>query len=217
MLDLEPRRPRAWQHLHRRAAAPARAPPARAARSRRRRRSSGRTRAASPAARGARRRRPARRTAASARSRSTTSAWAANSCWRRSPSRSISRWTYRSGRRGVDRRHAGAVELEEHADALARLGRHLRRLDRRRQRRDHVELAPAGDLGAAGDVDRAQLDRRPRQRAHDRAGVGGIGEQPQPGQHVADLGPLEERRLADQPVRHRPLLERHARPPGPRA
>ena len=30
---------------------------------------------------------------ASARSRSTTSAWAANSCWRRSPSRSIRRWT----------------------------------------------------------------------------------------------------------------------------
>ena len=34
---------------------------------------------------------------------------------------------------------------------------------------DHVELAPARDLGAARDVDRAQLDRRPRQRAHDRA------------------------------------------------
>ena len=89
-------------------------------------------------------------------------------------------------------------------------GRDLRRLDRRRQRRDHVELAPAGDLRAARDVDRAQLDRRPGQRAHDRAGVGGVGQQPQPRQHVADLGPLEERRLADQPVRDRALLQRHA-------
>ncbi len=39
-------------------------------------------------------------------------------------------------------------------------------------------------------------------------GVGGVGEQPQPREHVADLGALEERRLADQAVRHRALLER---------
>ena len=32
------------------------------------------------------------------------------------------------------------------------------------------------------------------------AGVGGVGQQPQPGEHVADLGALEERRLADDAV-----------------
>ena len=37
-------------------------------------------------------------------------------------------------------------------DPLPRLGRHLGRLGRRGQRRDHVELAPARDLGAARDV-----------------------------------------------------------------
>ena len=130
---------------------------------------------------------------ASARRRSTTSGWAANSCWRRSPSRSISRWTYRSGRVLSIADGAGAVQLEEHADPLARLGRHLRRLGRRLERGDHVELAPARDLGAAGDVHRAQLDRRAGQRAHDRGGVGRIGQQAQPGEHVADLGPVEER------------------------
>ena len=101
-----------------------------------------------------------------------------------------------------------AVQLQEHADPLARLRRHLRRLGRGGERGDHVELAPPGDLRAARDVDRAQLDRRPRERPHDGAGVGGIGEQPQPGEHVADLGALEERRLADQPVGHGALLER---------
>ena len=76
------------------------------------------------------------------------------------------------------------------------------------QRGDHVELAPARDLGAAGDVDRAQLDGRARERAHDRAGVAGVDEQPQPGEQVAHLGALEERRRARQPVRHGALLER---------
>ena len=108
----------------------------------------------------------------------------------------------------VDRRRAGAIELEEHQDPLARLGRDLGRFRRRRERGDHVELAPARDLGAARDIDRAQLDRGTRERADDRRSVGGIGEQPQPGEHIADLGPLEERRLADQPVRHGPLLKR---------
>ena len=35
-----------------------------------------------------------------------------------------------------------------------------------------------------------------------------VGEQPKPREQVADLGPLEERRLANHPVRHRTLLER---------
>ena len=146
---------------------------------------SGRTRAPSPAARGARRRRPARRGARALTSRSTTSAWAAKSCWRRSPRRSMRRWTKRSGRVGVERAGGRAVELEEAEDALARLGRQLRRLGRGDERADHVELAPARDLHAAREVDRAQLDRRARQRAHDGAGVAGVDEQPQPGEHVA--------------------------------
>ena len=55
----------------------------------------------------------------------------------------------------------------------------------------------------------AQLDRRPRQRAHHRAGVARVDEQPQPREQVAHLGALEERRRARQPVGHRALLERH--------
>ena len=112
------------------------------------------------------------------------------------------------GAGGVERRRGRAVELEERADALARLGRDLRRLERGAERGDHVELAAAGDLGAAGDVDRAQLDRRAGERAHDGAGVAGVDEQPQPRQQVAHLGALEERRGAREPVRHRALLER---------
>ena len=47
-----------------------------------------------------------------------------------------------------------------------------------------------------------------RQRADDRAGVGGVDEQPQPGQDVLDLGALEEGARAHEPVGHRALLER---------
>ena len=60
----------------------------------------------------------------------------------------------------------------------------------------------------AREVDRAQLDRRARERAHDGAGVAGVDEQPQPREQVAHLGALEERRGAGQPVRHGALLER---------
>ena len=60
------------------------------------------------------------------------------------------------------------------------------------------------------DVDRAQLDRRPRQRAHHGARVARVGEQPQPGQHVAHLGALEVGGGARQAERDRPLLERRA-------
>ena len=61
----------------------------------------------------------------------------------------------------------------------------------------------------AREVDRPQLHGRPRERAHDRAGVAGVDQQPQPREQVAHLGALEERRRARQPVRHRALLERH--------
>ena len=96
--------------------------------------------------------------------------------------------------RGVQRGGRGPVELEEEDDPVARLGRDLRRLQGGGERRDHVELAPARDLGHPREVDRPQLDRRPRQRAHDRARVAGVDQQPQPGQQVAHLGALEERR-----------------------
>ena len=120
------------------------------------------------------------------------------------------------GPRRVQRAGGRAVELEERDDPLARLGRDLRRLQRGAERGDHVELAPARDLGAAGEVDRAQLDRRARQRAHDRAGVAGIDQQPQPGQQVAHLGALEERRRARRGGRARRAPRAPRRPPGPR-
>ena len=53
-------------------------------------------------------------------------------------------------------------------------------------------------------VDLAQLDRRPRERAHDRRRVLWIDEQAHPGEHVAHLGSLQERRPAA-------LLARRAR------
>ena len=73
------------------------------------------------------------------------------------------------GPRRVERGRGRAVELEEAEDPLARLGRQLRRLGRGDERADHVELAPPRDLHAAREVDRAQLDRRAGERAHDRA------------------------------------------------
>ena len=71
----------------------------------------------------------------------------------------------------------GAVQLQENEVPLARLGRYLRGLGGGGERGDHVELAASSDLRASRDVDRAQLDRRPRERPHDRAGIGRIGEQ----------------------------------------
>ena len=112
------------------------------------------------------------------------------------------------GPRRVERGGGRAVELEEPEDPLARLGRELRRLGRGDERADHVELAPPRDLHATREVDRAQLDRRAGERAHDGAGVGGVDEQPQPREHVLDLGALEERRRAGEAVRHGALLER---------
>ena len=110
--------------------------------------------------------------------------------------------------RRVDRARRRAVHLQERGDPLARLGRDLGRLQRRAERRDHVELAPAGDLRAAREVDRAQLDRRAGERADHGAGVAGVGEQPQPGEQVADLRALEEGGRAREPVRDRALLQR---------
>ncbi len=110
----------------------------------------------------------------------------------------------------VQRRGGRAVQLEEGQDALARLGGQLGRLGGRQQRTDHVELAPPRDLHAARQVHRAQLDRRAGQRAHRRAGVGGVGQQAQPGQHVAHLGAREEVGRSDEVHRHAALLEGQA-------
>ena len=112
------------------------------------------------------------------------------------------------GAGGVDRRGGRAVELEEVADAVARLRRDLRGLERGVEAGDHVELPAAGDLRHAREVDRAQLDRRAGERAHHGAGVAGVDQQAQPREQVADLGALEEGGGAGQPVRHRALLER---------
>ena len=93
----------------------------------------------------------------------------------------------------VERVGRRPAQLEEAPDALARVRRDLGRLDRRRERRDHVQLAPPRQRDHAGEIDLAQLDRRTRERAHDRGGVVRVGEQAHPGQHVAHLGPLAER------------------------
>ena len=87
-------------------------------------------------------------------------------------------------------------------------GDDLRRLGGGDERADHVELAPPRDLDAAREVAGAQLDRRARERAHGGARVVRVGEQPQPREHVAHLGALEERRRADDLERHRALLQR---------
>ena len=101
-----------------------------------------------------------------------------------------------------------AVELQELPDPIAGLGRDLRALERGLQRGDHVELAAPGDRRAAGEVDRAQLHRRPAEGADRRGGVGGVGQESKPGDHVAHLGALEEGAGAAQPVGNAPLLER---------
>ena len=110
--------------------------------------------------------------------------------------------------RGVELAGEAAVELEEGEDALPRLRRDLRGLHRRAERADHVELAAARDLRHAREVDGAQLDGRAGERAHDRAGVPGVDQQPQPGEQVAHLGALEERRGAGDAVGDGALLQR---------
>ena len=108
----------------------------------------------------------------------------------------------------LERRRRGAVEAQEGLGPVAPLGRELRPLERGDDRRRHVELAPPRQLGEPRDVHRVQLDRRPRQRAHHGAGVGGVGQGAQPGQHVAHLGALVVGGGARGAERQRPLLER---------
>ncbi len=107
----------------------------------------------------------------------------------------------------LERVRGGAVQPQERLDPVARLRRQLRALERRLERRNHVELAPAGDRRDLREIDRAQVDRRARQRPDDRGSVGGIGEHPQPGERVADLRALEEGGVAGEAKRHAALLE----------
>ena len=110
----------------------------------------------------------------------------------------------------LERRARRPVQAQEVLGAVAALGRQLRPLERGADRRRHVELAPPGQLGQPGDVHRVQPHRGPRHHAHGGAGVGRVGQQPQPGQQVAHLGALEVGGRAVQAEGQRPLLERRA-------
>ena len=112
---------------------------------------------------------------------------AVKSCWRRSPRRSIRPWTKRSAR---------VVERPQPRRAHSSGTRRCARAPRGRAAATRSpapapatmsSLPPARDLHAARDVDRRQLDRRSRKRAHDRGGVARVDEQAQPGEHVAHL------------------------------
>ncbi len=117
----------------------------------------------------------------------------------------------RSGRAASSAARRRAVQLQEALNPRPRLRRHLRRLERRAQRGDHVELAPPGDLDHAREIDLAQLDRRARQRAHDRRGVARIGQQPRPGDHVAHLRALHVHGGLGRHLRRRARLRIHGR------
>ena len=155
-----------------------------------------RARAASPAARArtnsaASSRRPLQaRVAARPRPRALSSARP------RAPSSSISSTMKASGASVSSPPAALRCSADEALDPFARLGRHLRRLGRGRQARDQVELAPARDLDHAREVRLAQLDRRPRERAHDGGRVLRVDEQAHPREHVAHLRPAQEARTS---------------------
>ena len=210
-------------------ASPARCRPARASRRRRpavlARRSARASRADRPRDAGrarAVRRSGLRRTnsTASPRSRSrlarcSAASSGASSGRPRTPRRSIRRPMNTSGSTAVELGAALAVQLDEALDAFARLGRDLRRLGGGGRARRPDRACAARHLDHAREVDLAQLDRRAGERAHDRGGVLRIDEQAHPGEHVAHLGALEERRRrAAPPWRARPRRGRDSRRPG---
>ena len=107
-----------------------------------------------------------------------------------------------------------AVQFQEAPDPLARLRRQLGGLHRARQRRHHLQALAANDLDHPRQVDLAQLDRGPRQRAHRRRGVSRVHEQTHPREHVAHLRSLQQlrtRRGALPTVLPRQALERAGR------
>ncbi len=204
-------------HPHAARRARRRPPPPRAARRRRRRRSSGRTRARWPAARGARRRRRARRsargcaaarrprswprTAAGGAARAARSAGARTGRAARSPARP--RRSGRACRKMTIRSRASGGICGDSSAA--------------RQRRDHVELAPARDLGArargrspAARPAAARARARPRRR---RPGRPAAAARPA-GRGPRRAGRTPPRRTGGTAPR---APRRRRRPPGPRA
>ena len=107
-----------------------------------------------------------------------------------------------------ERRRRRPVEAEEGLRAITSLGRQLRPVASGDHAGHHVEPAAARVLCEPGDVHRAQLDRWAGEGAHHGARVGRIGQQAQPGEHVAHLGALEVCGRAREPERHRALLQR---------
>src|SRR5207244_2360503 len=97
---------------------------------------------------------------------------------------------------------------QEVLDPLACLGWHRGQFLSRLQRRDHVQLASPGNLSRAREVDRAELDGRPDQRANNGAGVVGVEQEPEPGKQIAYLGSVEECACSSDSKRDPPLLER---------
>ena len=144
------------------------------------------------------------------RSRSTVSAWVANTCWRRMPTRSIRRSTNASGRRSSKAAQAGRYRRRKYWARSRPSGVSCGPSSAADHGRGHVQLAPPRQLGQARDVHRVQPHRRARHHAHRGARVGRVGQQPQPGQQVAHLGALEVRGRAVQAEGQRPLLQRRA-------
>ena len=108
----------------------------------------------------------------------------------------------------LHRRVGGAVELEERLDSLPCLGLDLWAVERSLAGRDHVELAPPRNGRQTRQVTRAKLYRRTGQGPGSGCRIFGVGEHPQPGDRVADLGPLEQRRRSREVEGDAPLLHR---------
>ena len=108
----------------------------------------------------------------------------------------------------LHRRRRFSVELEEGLDSLPSLGRDLGALEGRVAGGDHVDLPPPGNRRQPRQVGRAQLDRRPGQRPRGGSRVSWVGEHPQPGDRVTDLGTLEQRRRTGEVKGDPPLLHR---------
>ena len=113
----------------------------------------------------------------------------------------------------LERVRGRLVQAQEGLDSIACLGRKLGTLERRLQRRDHVELSPPRNRRHLGQVDRAQIDRWPGQGADNRGRVARVGKHAQPGQRVSDLRPLKEGGVAGKAKRHAALLERSGHKP----
>ena len=170
---------------------------------------SGRTRAAWPAARGARSRRRARPGARQLDEPLDDVGLRGEQLLAAQPEAVDEPVDEEVGPRRVERGGRRRWSLRKREDALARLGRQLRRLGRGDERATMSSLRrrPRSGRSARGRPTRSSIGGRASARTTAPASDG-VDEQPQPGEHVADLGALEERRRADEPVGQRALLER---------